>query len=59
MSLASLAVLVACGAQSEEPAETGANGATSSAEVRLPVSLNEVMVALVNHAADPKCRQHD
>lgn len=27
--------------------------ATSDEQVRLPVSLNEVMVALVNHAADP------
>lgn len=27
--------------------------ATNDVQVRLPVSLNEVMVALVNHAADP------
>lgn len=41
---AGLMILAACG---------GAEQASSSSPAQLPVSLNEVMVALINHSADP------
>ncbi|MFM1897228.1 MAG: hypothetical protein RLZZ385_2302 [Pseudomonadota bacterium] len=41
------ALLGACG-QPESPAAT-----TAQAELRLPVSINEVMASLINHSADP------
>ncbi len=43
LTIAAVATLTACSSDSGSNAE----------QVRLPISLNEVMVALVNHAADP------
>lgn len=57
---ASMLVLTGCGQPPEEVEEKAvqksqaAPGPAATAEAfRLPVSLNEVMVALVNHSADP------
>lgn len=49
--LSMLLFFVACGQPAPEVAEVPESPATP--EFRLPVSLNEVMVSLVNHAADP------
>ena len=49
-------LLSACGQEASAPAEPATPAAAPTAAVepfRLPVSLNEVMVALVNHSADP------
>ena len=48
-----MATLSGCGTPSEPQAPTAAPAAPAAAPFRLPVSLNEVMVALVNHSADP------
>jgi len=54
--LLSSGLLAACGQApsnlSEGTAQSG-QPSTSSERFRLPISLNEVMVALVNHSADP------
>jgi len=54
-ALVSFAVLAGCdGPSQSRPAEPTPTAAPEAAEqFRLPVSLNEVMVALVNHSADP------
>ena len=60
----SVCLLAACGAPSETPSaaapaeeapaiEAAAPAPTPEPNFRLPVSLNEVMVAMVNNAADP------
>lgn len=53
--LSSLATLTACDRPATAPADTSAQSAppVAAEPFRLPVSLNEVMVALVNHSADP------
>lgn len=50
--LVAVLMLSACGQPDTQP-ETVVEQAAPSPEFRLPVSLNEVMVSLVNHAADP------
>ena len=55
LSVATICLLAACD-QSAPTAETtpkAAQPAVGAEPFRLPVSLNEVMVALVNHSADP------
>lgn len=53
--LTCLITLTGCGQPAEPPADTSAGNtpAPAAEPFRLPVSLNEVMVALVNHSADP------
>ena len=56
--LSSLAGLSGCGQEQRTAPKSTAGGTTAAAPqaaepFRLPVSLNEVMVALVNHSADP------
>ncbi len=53
--LVAVVLLAACGQDAPAPApDAGTQQPVASTEpFRLPVSLNEVMVALVNHAADP------
>jgi hypothetical protein len=54
MLLVGSALAFSC-APASDTSDTAASAPASpaAAEVRLPVSLNDVMVALVNHAADP------
>lgn len=53
--LCAFALVYGCAPATEAPSQTEATAATAAAEpeLRLPVSLNDVMVALVNYAADP------
>jgi hypothetical protein len=46
-------LISACGQEAAAPAQEIQQPASSAEPFRLPVSLNEVMVALVNHSADP------
>ncbi len=51
--MAVLYFVFGCGERPATQAEAPAPAGTSPTEIRLPVSLNDVMVALVNEAADP------
>jgi hypothetical protein len=53
LCIAALVLLTACSEKPAEPAEVGAQKSSVSEGYRLPVSINDVMVALVNEAADP------
>jgi hypothetical protein len=53
LGLLGLAVLASCAPSGEAPTEEPAAAATPAAVTRLPVSLNDVMVTMVNQAADP------
>jgi hypothetical protein len=53
-ALIAASLLAACGQEASSPAPAEPAAPAAAVEpFRLPVSLNEVMVALVNHSADP------
>lgn len=55
VSLAALATLAACAPEKAEPPAAAAPSAApaAAAAIKLPVSINAIMVALVDHASEP------